>query len=409
MAAPGTALLNDDDREQVKSILLEFKEQYKSVRTEVEKLGKADSATLEKIDKLDSAMIEIRQRYDDQTKRADDLEIKLNEKRREMEAPKSLGEIVIADPGLLAHIKSGSRGGYTVSIPRNMKDITGVSRTIAERMTEISVGPRLNTGVRQLVPQGSTTAGAVSYVSETSFTNNANVVAEGAAKPKSDKVFTAVVQPVETIAHYFKVSRQSYEDLPGLAAVIENNGIYGVKLMEDQQLLNGSGTPPALRGFMTVATAAPVPGTAAAGFNVIDAVGAAVFDLAGKGFMADGTVMNGADWGAMAMLKNTQGMYMFANPIAYSGTANLWGTRLVFSSKMAAGSFLVGAFQGNSLILDREEVNVRVAEQNEDDFIKNMVTILVEERLALLIFNAAAFEKGIKPVVMEGEPEAARR
>jgi HK97 family phage major capsid protein len=401
MAAPGTALLSDDDREQVKGILLEFKEQYKTVRTEVEKLGKADSATLEKIDRLDSAMIEIRQKYDDQTKRADDLEIKLNEKRRELETPKSLGEFVIADPGLLAHIKSGSRGGYTVSVPRHVKDITVVSRTVPDWRSEIVAGPRLVTGVRQLVPQGTTTAGAIAYVAETSFTNNAAPVAEGAAKAKSDKVFTNVTQPVETIAHYFKVSRQSYEDLPGLAALIEANGIYGVKLMEDQQLLNGSGTPPFLRGFMTVATAAPVPGTAAAGFNVIDAVGAAVFDLASKGFMADGTVLNGADWGAMAMLKNSQGMYMFANPIAYGAAANLWGTRLVFSSKMAAGSFLVGAFQGNSLLLDREEVNVRVAEQSEDDFIKNMVTVLVEERLALLIFNAAAFEKGVKPVVVE--------
>jgi HK97 family phage major capsid protein len=238
-------------------------------------------------------------------------------------------------------------------------------------------------------------------VAESSFTNNAAPVAEGAAKPKSDKLFSTTVVPVETIAHYFKVSRQSYEDLPGLAAQIESNGIYGIALAEDNQLLNGNGTAPALRGFMPIATAAPVPGTAAAGFNAIDAVGAAVFDLAGKGFMADGTVMNGADWGALAMLKNSQGMYMFANPIAYGAAANLWGTRLVFSSKMAAGSFLVGAFQGNSLLLDREEVNVRVAEQSEDDFIKNMVTVLVEERLALLIFNAAAFEKGVKPVVVE--------
>jgi HK97 family phage major capsid protein len=400
------AMLTDEDREQVKGILIEFKEQYKLVKSDIEKLGKADSSTLEKLDKLDTAMIELRQKYDDAQKRADGLEVKLTEQRAQNEPPKSLGELVIADPGFIAHIKSGSRQGYTVSVPRSVKDITGISRTLPERQPGVVGGPQLAYGVRQLVPQGSTTAGAISYVSETAFTNNANVVAEGAAKPKSDKTFTTVVQPVETIAHYFKVSRQSYEDLPGLAAQIEANGIYGVKLMEDQQLLNGSGTPPALRGFMTVATAAPVPGTAAAGFNILDAVGAAIFDLAAKGFMADGTVLNPADWGAVALLKNTQGMYMFANPIQYAAAANLWGTRLVFSSKMAAGSFLAGAFQGNSLILDREEVNVRVAEQNEDDFIKNMLTILVEERLALLIYRADAFEKGVKPVVMEEEPLA---
>jgi HK97 family phage major capsid protein len=233
------------------------------------------------------------------------------------------------------------------------------------------------------------------------------VVAEGAAKPKSDKVFTPTTQPVETIAHFFKVSRQSYEDLPGLAAQIESNGIYGVQLKEDQQLLNGTGTAPQLKGFMPVAAAAPAPGGTDA--TLVDAVGAAIFDLASKGYMADGSVMNPADWGGVAMLKNSQGNYLFANPIAYSSTMSLWGTRLVLSSQMTAGNFLVGAFRGNSLILDREEVNVRVAEQNVDDFEKNMLTILVEERLTLLIFTAAAFEKGVTPVVVAAGGGAARR
>jgi HK97 family phage major capsid protein len=64
---------------------------------------------------------------------------------------------------------------------------------------------------------------------------------------------------------------------------------------------------------------------------------------------------------------------------------------------MAAGTFLVGAFAGHAQILDREDVTVQVATQNEDDFIKNMLTILVEERLALAVYVAAAFEKGVVP------------
>jgi len=118
--------------------------------------------------------------------------------------------------------------------------------------------------------------------------------------------------------------------------------------------------------------------------------------------MADGIVLNPADYGALALLKNSQGNYLFANPIDYSPAARMWGSRLVLTSSMAATNFLVGAFQGHSLLLDREEVNVQVATQNEDDFIRNMVTILVEERIALLIFNTTAFEKGLKPVLFEG-------
>jgi HK97 family phage major capsid protein len=256
--------------------------------------------------------------------------------------------------------------------------------------------PRPPIGVRTLVPQGRTTAGAVEYVEETSFTNAAAPVAEGQPKPKSDKVFVGRTSVVRTIAHYFKVSKQTADDLPFLMSQIENNGIWGVQTVEDNQLLNGSGSPPNLQGFNTVATAAPAPGAADA--TIVDAVGVAVFDLAAKGFIPDGSVLNPVDWGLVAMMKNAQGNYIFANPMEYAAGGRLWGTKLVMSSHQAAGTFLVGAFQGNSQLLDREDVNVQIANQNEDDFIKNMLTVLIEERLALVIYTPAAFEKGITPV-----------
>src|SRR4029453_13331455 len=101
--------------------------------------------------------------------------------------------------------------GYTATLKGPLfgaKDITGVSLAFPQPIPQIAVGPRLPLGVRTLVPQGRSSAGSVEYISETSFTNNAAVVAEAAAKPKSDKVFAVVTAPVRTIAHYFKVSKQ---------------------------------------------------------------------------------------------------------------------------------------------------------------------------------------------------------
>ena len=132
----------------------------------------------------------------------------------------------------------------------------------------------------------------------------------------------------------------------------------------------------------------------------------AVFDLAAKGFVPDGAVINPVDYCTLALTKNIQGNYSFANPIDYNGISRMWGVRMVMSSKIAAGTGLVGAFQGNSLILDREEVNVQVAAQNEDDFIHNLLTVLIEERLVLLTFNAAAFEKITAPAPAGGGARA---
>ena len=147
-----------------------------------------------------------------------------------------------------------------------------------------------------------------------------------------------------------------------------------------------------------MATAAPAP-LPATGATVVDAIGTAIFDLAAKGYIADGTVVNPADWGHVSMLKNSMGNYIFANPLDTWGPGNsLWGTKLVMSANQAAGTFLMGAFQGHAQILDREDVHVQIANQNEDDFINNMVTILIEERLALVIYQPKAFEKGVVPV-----------
>jgi HK97 family phage major capsid protein len=409
-----TALtLNPEQQKELLGLLGDFKKTYAQLDADQKALGKGQSDTLVKLDKLTDDMSALHKKVtDDNAKRLDAIEATMQRQTAERVRPKSIGQQVIEDERLLAAIKSGGRFAVSIAVKGPLwqtKDILNVSASWGDRQDYIAASPRTPLGVRTLVPQGRTSAGAVEYIEETSFTNNAAVVAEGAAKPKSDKVFTPRTSIVRTIAHYFKMSKQTFDDLPFLATQVENNGIWGVQNVEDNELLNGSGVPPHLQGFMTVAAAAPAP-LPATGATLVDAIGAAVFSLAAQGFMADGAVVNPADWGSVAMMKNAQGNYIFANPLDYTAGGRIWGSRLVLSANQIAGNFLVGAFQGNSQILDREDVNVQVATQNEDDFIKNMVTILVEERLALVIYQPKAFEKGVTPTgVLAAEVEGSGR
>ena len=418
MADNGITAVTGQDIEKLMGILNGFKGQYSTLSDDFAKYGKAQGETTEKLGKLTDDMISLQTKYADAAaKRLDALEEKANRAPAVPVAPKSIGQLVIEDAGFLAGIKQ-KRFGVTIALKGplqnliHMKDITTISQSWPQMVEYIASTGRPPFGVRALVPGGRTSSGAIEYIEETSFTNAAAVVAEGAAKPKSDKVFTPRTSVVRTIAHYFKMSEQTFDDLPFLAAQVENNGIWGVQTVEDNQLLNGSGAPPNLQGFNTVATAAPAPAPAT-GATVVDAIGTAIFDLAAKGYIADGTVVNPADWGHVSMLKNSLGNYIFSNPLTWGAGASLWGTKLVASANQAAGTFLTGAFQGHAQILDREDVHVQIANQNEDDFIKNMVTILIEERLALVIYQPKAFEKGVVPagslMAMSAEDEPPAR
>ena len=61
---------------------------------------------------------------------------------------------------------------------------------------------------------------------------------------------------------------------------------------------------------------------------------------------------------------------------------------------MAQNNFLTGAFNMAAQIFDRMDIEVLLSTENEDDFVKNMVTIRAEERLALAVYRPEAFVTG---------------
>src|SRR3546814_9358478 len=61
---------------------------------------------------------------------------------------------------------------------------------------------------------------------------------------------------------------------------------------------------------------------------------------------------------------------------------------------MTAGNFLTGAFRLGAQIFDRQDARVEVSTEDSDNFRKNLVTILAEERLALAVYRPEAFIRG---------------
>jgi len=63
------------------------------------------------------------------------------------------------------------------------------------------------------------------------------------------------------------------------------------------------------------------------------------------------------------------------------------------TNKITADSFLLGDFT-KAQIFQRMAPQLRFFEQDQDNVIKNLVTVRIEERIALAILKASAFVKG---------------
>lgn len=246
--------------------------------------------------------------------------------------------------------------------------------------------------IRDLLAQGRISSNALEYVREEVFTNNADVVAEKAQKPESDITFSKQTANVKTIAHWVQASRQVMDDAPMLQSYVNNRLMYGLALKEEGQLLNGDGTGDNIKGLNKVATAYDTS-LNATGDTRADIIAHAIYQVTESEFSASGIVLNPRDWHNIALLKDNEGRYIFGGPQAFTSNI-MWGLPVVPTKAQAAGTFTVGGFDMASQVWDRMNATVEVSRDDRDNFVKNMLTILCEERLALAHYRPAAIIKG---------------
>ncbi len=89
----------------------------------------------------------------------------------------------------------------------------------------------------------------------------------------------------------------------------------------------------------------------------------------------------------------SDGHYIWVS-VTQGGELRLWRMPVVVTNAMTAGSFVIGDWTMGATLYDREQKSVRISEQNIDNFVKNAVTILAEERAAFAIELPLAFTKG---------------
>ncbi len=330
----------------------------------------------------------------------EDLEQKATRKAGADEADhRSLGQQFVESKGFKDLAESPSQRGKAdmqlkATITLATTDTLGAAGDTVQvtRVAGIFAPPERRMTVRDLITPGRMDGNALEYVKETGFVNNAGMVAEAAAKPQSDLKFDLVSTTAKVVAHYVKASRQILSDSSMLASYIDGRLRYGLAFKEEQQLLNGDGTGQNLLGIIPQATAYAAPGGLTSA-QAMDQMRLAMLQAELAEYPATGHVMNPIDWTRIELLKDTTGRYIIGNP---QGTTapRLWNLPVVATQAIAQDKFLTGAFKLGAQLFDRWLARVEVATENEDDFIKNLVTILAEERLALAVYRPEAFIYG---------------
>lgn len=261
--------------------------------------------------------------------------------------------------------------------------------------------------VRDLFPNEDMPSGdTIEYVAQVGFDNAAAAVAQatavngsgvtGGVKPQSSIRLEERTARATWVATWMAMTRQSVSDITQLRALVNNQGELMINLAEEDQFLNGTGTSPQLIGLLDD-----------------DNTGLQTLDLTGLGDLANlegirtarrmarlgvgripptFVIVHPIDSEEFDFLKDNEGRYRAGDPFATGGPDSppIWRLPRVESEAMTEGTALVGGRAG-ATIFDREPLTVRLAEQHSDFFIRNIVVVLFEKRVAFPIYFPGAF------------------
>ena len=245
--------------------------------------------------------------------------------------------------------------------------------------------------VVDLLTRMSTSSDAVEFVRVTTETNNAAGVLEATAvdngaKPESAVALAVVTEIVETIAHWIPITRRAASDANQIMSYVNDFLMYGLLDALNDQIINGTGTSPQLRGLddlsntQSQAFDTDILTTTRKARTLVRTVGKA---------NPTAFVMSPENWEEIDLLQDNEARYYFGGP-ARVGSPMLWGLPVVEEEAVAADQGFVGDWR-MGIIFDREQAQIYMTDSHDDFFIRNILVLLAEMRAAIAWLKPQAF------------------
>lgn len=219
----------------------------------------------------------------------------------------------------------------------------------------------------------------------------------GGTKPYLRVEFEPTTVAVETIAVLSKVTEQDIDDAPRLVGFINGEMTLDVRVEEERQLLWGTGLNGQIKGLF-VNQGVPEFDRAGVEDTVIDIIRKMRTDLRKKRVNPTFTTIDPLDWEAIELAKGSDDRYIWGLITDLRGP-RIWSLRVVESDAMTnldtgERRVMVGDGVRGATVYDRNAIQLAVGFV-DDDFARNLRTLRAEERLALAVKRAYAFEYAV--------------
>lgn len=265
--------------------------------------------------------------------------------------------------------------------------------------------------IRDLISVRRTGSDAIEYVRQVSHTNAAAPVAEatssaapthdtatgaqildpnGGYKPEGSWAFERLTTNVKTIAEWVPATKRALSDAAQLEGLINDELRADIAETEELQILTGNGTGENLTGILSTSGVQ----TQAFDTDLFVSVRRAMTKARTVGrVIPSGVAMNPIDVETLDLARESgaTGKFISGGPFSM-GPRTLWGVPVVETEGVTAGEALLGDFS-KAVLWDREQTQISITDSHADFFIRNMVAILAEERVAFGVTRPSAFVK----------------
>lgn len=380
---------------------MNLKEMLKEAIAEMTEVKKSVEKGVKTADDLQAAIAKVKE-LQEKVKAADEAEELMkglnsngaatpaNREEKGTQAPRTIGDNFVEVLKKNNARKNGQKFRYFAPAFKAATDIQTSPAGAVDFATtfdrNVVTAPRIDLVIRDLFGAETISGSTLVYLVEGAMEGEPAETAEGAKKAQ---VHFADPDPktvsLKKITEFIKESDEYINDYPFLASAINGRLLYALGLKEQNTLVTDL---LATSGIQTGSIAASATATA-----IADEILKAAMDVQEQsGFPATAIAMNPTMWYNLRVAKDGENRYYGGGFFGPQSVPNLWGFPVCVTPSIAASKIVVGAFKTCGSVVSRDGVSVEATNSNEDDFIKNLMTIRAEERLALAVRRPAGFK-----------------